>query len=248
MLASDGNTPHCTDLYWQVQGYSIPADYRYWLYSGLVLVCPPLKTDTEWRWQLGGIDGAANGSSLILGEASRLHIRTPSDRVPELVAALAGQVVRIGSSLIQVGSVSAAPVSYRPNLTAWIVAIRLAGQTRSYLASEFEFGVTFGKQMLKHGLETKPRLKSRAGFRIKGDLVRGFGVGFQGLKPEESVWLQCNGLGGSRRIGAGVFVPAHASTTLDSGTLRTNAQQRRAGFGDLARAGSPRSRLTAPAG
>lgn len=194
------------DLYWEIQGYSIPADYQYWLYSGLVAIYPPLKVDRDWHWQLGGINGDYGGRSLFLHPGSRLHLRSPSDRVPELVAAMSDRVIRVGTSLIQLGSVEGEPIVPQSTLFSRVVTFaQVEARKRGGEPLPFEFGVTLGKQMKALNVESTPFLGKKVSFHIRGELTKGFSVEFRTLEPKESLSLQTYGIGGRRRIGGGVF-------------------------------------------
>ena len=185
---------------WSVMGDRLPADHGYRLYSALVERCPQLK---NLEWQLGTVNGIPDAKGWVkLGRQSQLLVRC--DLADLNAFELDGQILRVGQSFLQFGEGVGHSLEPCENLRSRIVTINAAYRCH---VSEFEFGVALGKQLQRAGIETMPTLGDRCTLRIKDTTVVGYGIQFEGLKPQESLYLQRHGLGGRRRLGAGMFTP-----------------------------------------
>lgn len=58
----------------------------------------------------------------------------------------------------------------------------------------------------RQGIFTLPRCGDRQSLRIKDRQIVGYCIAFENLRPEESICLQQQGIGGRRKMGCGVFV------------------------------------------
>ncbi|HMW02951.1 MAG TPA: type I-MYXAN CRISPR-associated protein Cas6/Cmx6, partial [Acidobacteriota bacterium] len=65
-----------------------------------------------------------------------------------------------------------------------------------------------GTVKIESSLDSQGREAGRKILNIKGKLVVGYTVTVSGLSGEDSIKLQESGLGGRRKMGCGVFVPA----------------------------------------
>lgn len=194
------STPQWVELAWSVMGDRIPADHNYRLYSALVERIPSLK---EMDWQLNTITGIPDHQGWIkLGRQSRLMVRCHLDHVTAF-STLDGYVLRVGQTLMQLGSMEGHSLVPHETLESRIVIIKLQYGTR---VDPFKFAVSLGKQLERLGIDTMPEIGDRGCIRVNGNAVVGYGIRFNGLRPEESLKLQVNGLGGKRRMGCGVFV------------------------------------------
>jgi CRISPR-associated protein Cas6 len=179
-------------------GDRLPTDHGYRLYSALVERCPRLK---DIDWQLGTINGTPDRNGWIkLGRKSQMLVRCD---IADLDAFdLAAKMLRVGQSFLQLREGVGHSIQPHENLQARIVTIKAKYQCR---VSEFDFAVALGKQLHQIGIETMPILGNRSTIKVKDTAVVGYGIQFNGLKPEESLKLQRHGLGGRRRMGAGIF-------------------------------------------
>lgn len=180
-------------------GDRIPADHNYRLYSALIGKIPQLK---EIDWQLGTITGIPDHASWVkLGRLSTLLIRCEFLHC-EMFASLDNDILRVGQTLIELGQSEGNSLRPCENLTARIVTVKARSIVRTDL---FSFGISIGKQLHALGVETIPTIGERKTICIKDNTVVGYGLLFENLSPHESMLLQKHGLGGRRKIGAGVF-------------------------------------------
>ena len=179
-------------------GDRLPADHGYRLYSAMVSLVPALK---DRPWQLLTISGIPDHAGWIqLGSKSVLGVRCSLDDLA-LFDRLDNAVLRVGKGLIQLGILTGHSLRPSQSLSARVVTIK----ARYHHLDPFEFGVALGRQLSQAGILVTPSLGSRCTVRIKDATVVGYGVQFDGLSEQESMWLQGTGLGGRRRMGCGVF-------------------------------------------
>jgi len=186
-----------------VQGDRLPADHGYRLYSALVAQVPALK---DLDWQLGTITGIPDQRGWIqLGSRSKLWLRCPLP-VVAMLQPLDNAVLHLsaGSStaFLRLGSLSGQTVEPVPALTSRLIVIKQLAGTE---VSEFNFGLSLGRQLESLGIGRLPELGQRGCIQVKGHRLIGYGCKFSELEPEQSLALQAHGLGGKRRMGCGVF-------------------------------------------
>lgn len=205
------------DLSFPVQGSTIPADHGFPLYSAISRLIPGLHGDP----QLGihPIRGLpAGGRRLRLTPSSHLTVRLPADRMPEILP-LAGKRLDLGDSQIGVGVPTVRPLRPVTAVASRLVTIRgftdgpeFIGAVRRQLAlakiaGEVSLLVRRHTQPVEGGAGSSDPYVRRT-VRIHDREIVGFAVGVSQLPADESIRLQEVGLGGRRRFGCGIFVPA----------------------------------------
>lgn len=187
------------EMSWGVFGDRLPADHGYRLYSALSCREPKLK---EVKFQLNTIAGIPDRQGWVkLGSESALVIRCAVENIH--LFNLDNQIVRVGDSLVQFRQGQGKTLSPKLNLRSRIVTVNSA--TKDAM-TEFDFGVSLGRQLGFLGVKAVPQLGKRQVIEIKHVMVVGFEVYFEGLFSEDSLTLQRYGLGGRRKMGCGVFV------------------------------------------
>jgi CRISPR-associated protein Cas6 len=183
-------------------GDRLPSDHNYRLYSALVEKIPSLK---EMDWQLGTITGIPDHEGNIkLGRKSILMARCKISDI-NLFGVLDNQYLRIGQSILQLGSMEGSSLRPATKLHSRIVTISTRYRGR---IDPFEFGVALGRKMSGQGFEVipMPELGKRLTLKIRENTVIGYGLTFDNLAPNESLKLLLDGVGGRRKMGCGVFV------------------------------------------
>jgi CRISPR-associated protein Cas6 len=196
------------DLTFMLVGKTIPLDHGYALFSALCRVVPALHGDV--RLGVHPIRGRqATPGVLSLTERSRIKLRLPAEGIAPFIA-LAGQSLKLGGHLLQVGIPQVEGLVAAPNLASRLVTFRNA-----LTPDSFEADVRRELERLQisatHHLvaATRPKFAGqplRRVLRIKDRDVIGYSLRVRGLTADESIRLQESGLGGRRRMGCGVFV------------------------------------------
>ena len=195
------------DLLFKLQGQSLDIDHAYALAQALRDHLPPEVCE---RVGVHGVRlaGSGNGwnrpeqpdAELPLSRRARLIIRVHRDQIDE-VRQLSTRRLQVGHQPIEVGASSERKLSILGTLHAR--AIRCEPEQ-----SEDEFMRAVAAQIEALGIEVRKMICGRSGqIRLGVDTLFTRSLMIADLKPEESVRLQQLGIGDSRFIGCGLFVP-----------------------------------------
>jgi CRISPR-associated protein Cas6 len=205
------------DLAFRVRGGPIPADHGYPLYSAVSRHLPWLHGDESVG--IHPIRGQLTGQrQLALTRESRLVVRLPASKIPEAIH-LAGRKLDLEGASLLVGVPTVFPLRPRPTLTSRLVIIKgflepgdFLDAARRQLAERGIDGVASLAQRRRaaslEGGAGGQGLAVRRTLRVHDREVVGFAVRVGELSPEDSLNLQAVGMGGRRRFGCGIFVPA----------------------------------------
>lgn len=197
------------ELVFPVRGELVPADHAYALYGALSWAVPAFhEADSGLRFAPLAAGGAGRGM-LNLGDASRLLVRLPSERIPDALP-LAGKKLDLGGGSIRLGVPSVRGLVPSSSLLARLVTFKHAEEAEPFLESARKFLTEKGVggepsiPLIESGPhQGKPRRKV---IRIKDKTVVGYSLLVEGLTAEESLKLQEEGLGGRTKMGCGFFV------------------------------------------
>jgi CRISPR-associated protein Cas6 len=206
------------DLAFPTRGGPLPADHGYALFGALCRLLPWLHGEAAVGVHpIGGrLEG---GRQLALMPGSRLVLRLGTDRIGSALP-LAGKRLELDGTTLTVGVPSVRPLRPAATLVSRLVVIRGFMEPTEFLEA-------VRRQLLTLGVDGEAGLLVRRGdaslegsgeratgepvrrtLRVQDKTVVGFGVVVDGLSAEHSLRLQEAGLGGRRRFGCGVFVPA----------------------------------------
>ncbi len=209
--SSDQAEGRFVDLAFVVTGRSIPIDHGYALYGAVSRAVPQFH-GASWLG-IHPVDGTLMPPTVLLNRRSRLRLRLPLERVNAGLR-LAGAQLDVDGNPLVVGVPSSHALEPAPNLAARLVVVKLTTFPLSGTAKVDEASARnavdaeLRRQMTAlhaEGLLTVGKLRE---IRVAGRRVLGFSVRIGGLEPEASLRLQSAGLGGKRRMGCGIFVPA----------------------------------------
>jgi CRISPR-associated protein Cas6 len=185
------------DLLFELDGRELPADHGQVLFSELCR-CLPWLADAQDAG-VHPIHGAATDhGTLMISRRARLWLRLPMQRL-EAAADLVGSSLDLGCGLLRVGASQVRPLApfayqYSPfvNLGSADEQAFLATARRQLDALAMPCGLIAGK----------PRKMSTP----TGD-IHGYSLMLHDLSLADSIRLQELGLGDSRQLGCGLFVP-----------------------------------------
>ncbi|AGA24812.1 type I-MYXAN CRISPR-associated protein Cas6/Cmx6 [Singulisphaera acidiphila] len=205
------------DLSFNIIGTTIPLDHGYSLFSALCRVVPQLHGDT--RIGVHPIRGRQTAPGVLsLIDSSRIRLRLPSEEIAPYIA-VAGTELELVSHRLQVGIPRVECLTAAASLGSRLVTFR--GITDPTL-----FETNIRRQLEKRKIAGKPSLvvaaratwtgqPMRRVLRVKDKQVIGYSLRIHGLKSEESISIQEEGLGGRRRMGCGVFLPiSHTENSI----------------------------------
>ena len=213
------------DVSFALTGNTIPVDHGYALYGAVSRIIPAFHALSETETDQIGIHpirGRLIGNrEMALLPGSRLSFRMPSERLIDILP-LAGKTLALEANAITVGVPQANAIVPAATLISRLVLIKGYVEPEAFLGALRQRLDLFG---IRGTCALVPRNRSRSfegrcgteesrspfvrrTLRIKDRAIVGFAVTVSGLSAQESVLLQEHGLGGRRRMGCGIFVPA----------------------------------------
>ncbi len=194
-----------TDVQFELKGTVLPKDHGYALFLELTSLLPWLAD--EPLLGIHGIQGADLGDGrLMLNRRGRLVIRTPRERVPELLT-LSGQSLCLGGNRFTIGAGKLRPLSWHTPLYAHVVT------TGS--ADEREFAADVIRLLDAFGVDSRFICGKRQTLTTENGVEVGYSLMLHGLPIEHALMIQQQGLGTHRKLGCGLFIP-HKSITAVS--------------------------------
>lgn len=206
------------DVSFPLRGVALHADHGFALYSAITQAVPALHGDEALAIQaVAGLPGPDR--MLSLTPDARLRLRVPGDRVGTVLP-LAGKSLLVDGDRLQVGVPTVRLLKAAESLRSRLVVISpytdsdafLPAAQRQLDALGVEGRVSLETTRATTALERRSARPVGAPVRrtleIHGRKIVGFAVRVGGLTAAGSLLLQARGLGGRRRFGCGVFVPA----------------------------------------
>lgn len=195
------------DLSFSIRGKSVPLDHGYALFGAVSRLVPELHEHETWG--IHPVGGTRVGpGALGLTPRSRLTIRTPASDIQRLLP-LAGKTLELDRHRIVVGTPNVLPLRPATSLHSRFVTIKGGHATPEAF---LEFGTKAIERLTKECEElrnAKLQIGQRRVMRIANHTVVGYATAVE-VTPEASLFLQINGLGGRRHMGAGLFVPVRS--------------------------------------
>lgn len=216
------------EIQFALRGKTLPADHGYSLYSALknivsensckiIVEDSPVK-DFPPEVILSTIPGIPDRQGLIyLNPGSRLRLRCPPEQASQWYRLFQNQVLDIRGHLIRL---------VQPRLCLLEPSLVLKSRLVTFKLEKWDIHdapVYFLESCKKalDNLEIKAQtfidsnsdgdLALRS-LKIKKKNIMGFGVVVEGLNEQDSIKLQCHGLGGRKHFGCGWFYPSKELT------------------------------------
>lgn len=188
------------ELRFQIIGTTIPRNYHYCLYSAITNDCSSLKRSVNWR--CGRISGVSvfNHDTLRL-QNSYISIRCEKEMIKDLEPLYQRQLVLGKEALVSIALSEIVSVTPKTSLFAW-VSIKTGKNKKPDLA---RFAVSLGKQLAGLNIDTLPEIGREETLIIKKEPGLVYPVSFENLRPDESISLQSQGVGGRSHLGCGFF-------------------------------------------
>lgn len=183
------------DIAFGVSGETLPSGYPFALWAELAQRVPQLADDDSVG--VLPLRAAESGEDMLLPRRAKLVLRLPQTLM-QTAAALAGARLDISGSALQLGAGQPRQMQPHPTLHAQLVTG--ADDEVEFLE---EMRVTLSAMGIEAGLICG-RHKTLAD---DSHSLAGYSLVVHDLKPEASLRLQSEGVGGSRHFGCGIFLP-----------------------------------------
>ena len=194
--------PQVVDLAFRLRGSELPTDHGYRLFAAISRTLPGFHEASGWG--VHPVRGTPLGNgALALSDSSRLVVRLLAAEIPRAIP-LAGRRLEIGGRTFQVGVPEIRPLWPARHVFSRFVTIK------GFADEPGEFAEACVRQLRVLGIgESRIAVEKRRVMDVKGYTIVGYSVRLSGLSDADSVLVQQRGLGGKRKMGAGVFVPIH---------------------------------------
>ena len=197
------NIPDMVDMAFDLKGTIVPENYAFALEDELVRHLPWLANE-----ELAGIlplRGSPSEEGMLLARRARLVLRVPAG-LAQQATTLSGQTLNIGFGVLHIGEGRERSLQSHPTLHAHLV---------EGAEDEGKFIADVADRLTELGVTCKWICGKR--HRISGAALSlsGYSLVLHDLKPDASLLVQRAGLGGSRRLGCGIFVPYKDISGLD---------------------------------
>jgi CRISPR-associated protein Cas6 len=207
------------DVCFSVQGKTLPVDHGYQLYSSISKVIPSIHGNKDVA--ILPINGVFAGNRLLrLDKRSYLNIRAPSDQVRQALP-LAGKTLNIANHKVRVGVPNTRALLPSSRLYCRLVIIKGFTEPGPFLEAVQRQMEALKVQGVAQLIEQPDIVEANRGrnhgshcgclrrtTRIRDKEIVGFAVKVKGLSDKDSITVQENGIGGRRRFGCGIFLPA----------------------------------------
>lgn len=191
------------DVVFDISGESVPVNYPFALWSELVRFVPELESESS----VGVLPLRTTGSDcgMLLPKRAKLAVRLPRSLAGQM-ASLSGQELDLGGSNLKIGNARLREIQPHSTIHAHLVAGN---------KDEVVFVENVSARLADLGI-TASLICGRQSSLLDGEqCIQGFSLVIHDLKPEDSLRLQYNGLGGDRKFGCGIFVPYKAISDLN---------------------------------
>ncbi|MGO8756406.1 MAG: type I-MYXAN CRISPR-associated protein Cas6/Cmx6 [Gallionellaceae bacterium] len=193
--------PEMMDVSFDLNGSHLPAGYQFALWLELVRCLPWLEAEES-----AGIHPirGATGGGMLLPQRAKLMLRLPAALAGKS-ATLSGQQIKLETGSLQVGA--AKERILQPCTTLHAHLVEGAEQEDVFLD-----GVA--GQLNEMGIACKWICGKRASINDARQKISGYSLVLHDLKPDASLQLQYEGLGGNRHFGCGIFIQYKAIAGL----------------------------------
>ena len=200
------------DLSFKVKCKQLPLDHAHALSQTIQQALPWFADEPQSGIHL--IHGAESGNgwirpqepdaALSLSKRTRFVLRLPKQRVEDATK-LSGQKLKVAGNDLVLSAPNQKPLSILTTIFARYVVIQGEENT---IEDEEAFLNQAAVMLKKEGIEVKKMMSGRTHvLRMPDKDLLARSLMIDGLKIEESIYLQQNGLGEGRLVGCGLFIP-----------------------------------------
>lgn len=201
-----GLPPSMLDVAFDVEGEAPARDYRRGLAAALEAALPWLAAEPGAG--VHRLNLAVGGQAVLLSRRTRLTLRVPRARAPE-VEALAGRVLAVDPGQLRLGRPHRRELLPHGTLYAHLVAATGDADEAGFLeAAESELAAL--------GVHCRANCGRRA--TLESGTVHGYSLMLDRLSEADSTRVLEAGLGPYRRLGCGLFVPHKSAAAVGAPT------------------------------
>ncbi|MGV6826668.1 MAG: type I-MYXAN CRISPR-associated protein Cas6/Cmx6 [bacterium] len=200
------------DLLFSLECRELPVDHIHSLSKALQQALPELTEDPRFAIHEIHLAGSQNGwerpdpekgQNLILSRRTKMTLRVPSDRAGDVIGQLQGAELDINGYPLKVGKAKQRKLSSLCTIFARHIVLQPGEENDEELLLN-----RLVTELQEKDIQVR---KALCGITQQFDTPEGpiytRSILFADLNPDESIALQCDGLGEHRLLGCGIFVP-----------------------------------------
>jgi CRISPR-associated protein Cas6 len=192
------------DVVFPVEGSTLPRDHAQGLLDALCTQWPWLKTEAHSGvHNIKLVQGLS--TQAMLSRRTKLLLRVPTHRAPELLGTTAVELFVAGQS-VSLGAPHRRELLAHTTLYAYNVA--------ATSEDEVAFMAEVTKELTELGIGGERVCGKSHQLTIDGNPVNTFSLMLHALAPEHSLRVQCHGIGPHRLLGCGIFIPHKSAAAV----------------------------------
>ena len=184
------------DIVFDLGGETPPASYPFALWAELLRLAPQLQE--EFNVGVLPLRLSESSDGMLLPKRTRLAVRLPATLAEQIIAQLSNQLLEVEGYKMQLGKGKTKPIQFYPTIHAQMVA----GES-----DEIAFMEDIAEQLKLLGVTGNLICGKPHSLKGQAESIHGFSLVIHDLKAEASLKLQYAGLGSSRHLGCGIFIP-----------------------------------------
>lgn len=184
-----------------IESSLIPRNYHYCLYAALTTLAPILKKNPDWIISRISNTTVFDDCTIKLAD-SILKLRCNNDLIKSLTMLFEENTLMLGTNaIVKLKFIQGLGIAPKKDLSS-TVTIKTEDNREP---DPMRFAVCLGKQLAKLNIDTLPIIGRKEQLIIKKQPCAVYPVLFESLRAEESITLQCQGIGGRKHFGCGFF-------------------------------------------
>lgn len=192
------------DVVFPVSGSILPRDHAQALQEALCHQWPWLESEMQTGIHTIKLVPGTQPQAM-LSHRTKLLLRVPTHRAPELLATTGIDLV-VADQPMNLGTPHTRALLPHATLYAYNVA--------SASADEVSFMAEVTRELAELGIGGERVCGKRQQLILAGDVLNTFSLMLHALAPEQSVRVQCLGVGPHRLLGCGIFIPHKSAAAV----------------------------------
>jgi CRISPR-associated protein Cas6 len=192
------------DLVFPVAGSTLPRDHAQALLDALCIQWPWLTSEKQTGVHTVKLVAGTQAHAM-LSQRTKLLLRVPTHRAPELLASAGVNLVVAGYPM-RLGTPHTRELLPHATLYAYNVA--------ATSADEVTFMAEVTRELAEMGIGGERVCGKRQQLVLPDGVLNTFSLMLHALAPEHSLRVQCLGVGAHRLLGCGIFIPHKSAAAV----------------------------------
>lgn len=192
------------DVVFPLNGSTLPRDHAQALLDALCIPWPWLRSESQTGVHTIKLVSGTQPQAM-LSHRTKLLLRVPTHRAPELLAS-AGVDLEVAGESMRLGTPHTRELQPHATLYAYHVA--------AASADEVAFMAEVTRELAELGIGGERVCGKRQQLTLADGVLNTFSLMLHALAPEQSLRVQCQGVGPHRLLGCGIFIPHKSAAAV----------------------------------